>query len=509
MSADIIGSLDFRQYGPMTNTDVLNIHQLASVWTTDPDVVRVWDLRSETEFAECHIPGAVRIQGLHDISRSTWAGKDILHVLIPRTGQSALDYAGEIERKRAEDAELAALVCVVLDGSHDEWCASGRTLFRNGKIELRGNMTENLVFHQLFEHESSTYTYLLADPRSKEAVLIDPVLETVDRDLKLIDELGLDLVLVLDTHVHADHITGAGTIRKRLGGRVKTAVGAGAKLSCVDILLVDGQQLRFGENVITALATPGHTDSCTSYYLPTRTGGMVFTGDALLIRGTGRTDFQQGSTDVLYDSVTKKLFTLPEGTAVYPGHDYRGLTVSTIATEKKLNPRLGGGRSKEEFKKVMSELKLAYPKKIAQALPANLECGLRLDASNTVEAAKAKMFHPQKVNGVAEITPEDLRLAMTTPKWKSGSVRLVDVRQAEEYVGEYGHVAAAELVTLGPELEHFLVRGNRDQEIVFLCRSGGRSGQAARVATELGYKAAINMQGGMIRWTELKYPVER
>ncbi|MBL7689005.1 MAG: MBL fold metallo-hydrolase [Bdellovibrionaceae bacterium] len=485
----------------MTNTGILNIHQLATVWTTDPDAVKIWDLRTATEFAACHIPGATRIDDLHEIAQSVWAQRDVLHVLIPQVGQSALECADDIERHRAQDMKLAEIDCAVLNGSHDEWCAGGRTLFRNGMIETRGvKMTENLIFHQLFEHESSTYTYLLADPRTREAVLIDPVLETVDRDLKLIEELGLDLVLVLDTHVHADHVTGAGAIRKRLGGRVKTAVSARAKVSCVDIPLEDGQQLRFGDSVITAIATPGHTDACTSFYLPTRSGGMVFTGDALLIRGTGRTDFQQGSADALYDSVTKKLFTLPESTSVYPGHDYRGFTVSTIAAEKKLNPRVGGGRSKDEFKKIMSELKLAHPKKIAESLPANLNCGVKTDQ---------RLFHPQKVNGISEITPEDLRSAMASERWQPGTVKLIDVRRPEEYVGEYGHVIGAELVTLGPDLERFLIDGNRDEEIVFICRSGGRSGHATGVATEMGYKAVINMQGGMIRWTELKYPVEK
>jgi rhodanese-related sulfurtransferase len=175
----------------MTNTGILNIHQLATVWTTDPDAVKIWDLRTAPEFADCHIPGATRIDDIREIAQSAWAKRDVLHVLIPQVGQSALEYAEKIEKYRAGDMELAEMDCAVLNGSHDEWCASGRTLFRNGTIETRGvKMTESLIFHQLFEHESSTYTYLLADPRTREAVLIDPVLETVDRDLKLIEELG-------------------------------------------------------------------------------------------------------------------------------------------------------------------------------------------------------------------------------------------------------------------------------------------------------------------------------
>lgn len=227
----------------------------------------------------------------------------------------------------------------------------------------------DLIFYQMFETETSTYTYLLADAATKEAILIDPVLETAQRDLALIAELGLKLVYVLDTHIHADHVTGAGFIRDQTGA--KTAVGEGAKVTCVDISLKDGQELSFGSHAVKAIATPGHTDSCTSFYAD----GMVFTGDALLIRGTGRTDFQQGSSEKLYESVTKRLFTLPPETVVYPAHDYRGHTKSTIALEMKYNPRVGGGRTKDEFIRIMSELKLANPKKIQAAVPANLACG--------------------------------------------------------------------------------------------------------------------------------------
>lgn len=225
------------------------------------------------------------------------------------------------------------------------------------------------IFFQLFESESSTFTYIIGDTLSNEAAIIDPVIETLDRDLQLIRELGINLKYVLDTHIHADHITSAGEIRKRLGS--KTALSAGAGVSCADLALKDGDQLRLGEKTIIALSTPGHTDSCMSYYFE----GMVFTGDALLIRGTGRTDFQQGSSDRLFDSIHQKLFSLPPSTKVYPAHDYRGQTSSTIQLEKHFNPRVGGGRTKEDFKRIMAELKLAEPKKIHEALPANLACG--------------------------------------------------------------------------------------------------------------------------------------
>jgi glyoxylase-like metal-dependent hydrolase (beta-lactamase superfamily II) len=230
-------------------------------------------------------------------------------------------------------------------------------------------MKNETIFFQLFEHESSTYTYIIGDNKTKEAAIIDPVIETIERDLKLLKELELKLLYVLDTHVHADHITASGEIRKRTGA--KTAISAIAGLDCADLLLEDGQELKLGNKIIKAITTPGHTNSCMSFYFE----GRIFTGDTLLIRGSGRTDFQQGSNEKLYQSVHQKLFQLPNETQVYPAHDYGGFTSSTIGLEKKHNPRLGESKSIDDFKKIMSELKLSYPKKIEQALPANLKCG--------------------------------------------------------------------------------------------------------------------------------------
>lgn len=230
-------------------------------------------------------------------------------------------------------------------------------------------VTDDILFRQLFDGATSTYTYLLADPASREAVLIDTVKEQVERDLKLVRELGLKLKYVMETHVHADHITGADEIRKATGA--KGVVGLGTQVACADIPLADGATVKFGDHTIKALATPGHTDGCMSYYCD----GRVFTGDSLLIRGTGRTDFQQGSSPALYDSITKKLFQLPDDTLVFPAHDYHGLTASTIGEEKRFNPRVGGGKTKEEFIEIMDHLHLAMPKNIQTALPANLACG--------------------------------------------------------------------------------------------------------------------------------------
>ncbi len=230
-------------------------------------------------------------------------------------------------------------------------------------------MHTDLIFHQLFERETSTYTYLLADSVSREAVLIDPVLEMVERDLKLIQELELKLKFVLDTHVHADHITASGEIRKRTGAKV--GLSSAYNMTCPDLHIEDRQEISFGAHTIEALHTPGHTSGCLSF----RLGKMIFTGDVLLIRGCGRTDFQGGSAERLYKSVTQKLFILPDETVVYPAHDYSGFSKTTIGDEKKLNPRLNTSVTKDAFIHVMENLKLAYPKKIEEAVPANLHCG--------------------------------------------------------------------------------------------------------------------------------------
>ena len=228
-----------------------------------------------------------------------------------------------------------------------------------------------LIFRQLFEKESSTYTYLLGDSTTKQAILIDPVLETVDRDAKLISDLNLSLRYTVNTHCHADHITGTGKL-KTLLPEAKSCISttSGAK---ADILFNDGDKIKFGDRFISCIATPGHTSGCFSFLLDD--SSMVFTGDALLIRGCGRTDFQGGSSDTLYDSVHKHLFEkCPDECMVYPAHDYKGHSVSLIGEEKALNPRLT--KSKEEFKDLMANLNLQYPKKIDEALPANLNCGL-------------------------------------------------------------------------------------------------------------------------------------
>ena len=236
---------------------------------------------------------------------------------------------------------------------------------------------------QLYEPESSTLTYLVHCPDTKEAVLIDPVLETKARDLSLIQQLGLRLKYVVNTHCHADHITSGSAIRQALP-EVRTVISqsSGAK---ADVHIRDGDAVKFGNLSLEVRATPGHTDGCVCFILRVKTAIFAFTGDALLIRGCGRTDFQQGSARRLHENVHKHLFSLPGDTIVCPGHDYKGRSVSTIEEERRFNPRLI--KPVEEFEKIMSELGLPYPAKIDAALPANLACGVQDDPYDSQSTA--------------------------------------------------------------------------------------------------------------------------
>mmetsp|Transcript_15334 Transcript_15334/g.23090 ORF Transcript_15334/g.23090 Transcript_15334/m.23090 type:complete len:235 (+) Transcript_15334:72-776(+) len=228
----------------------------------------------------------------------------------------------------------------------------------------------NLILRQLFEKTSSTYTYLLACPTSKLCVLIDPVVETAERDASIVKELGLELKYAINTHCHADHVTGTGKLKSLIPG-CKSVISAASGAEA-DIKLNETDRIEFGSRYLSCLFTPGHTDGCFSYLLDDQS--MVFTGDALLIRGCGRTDFQAGDAARLYDSVHSKLFTLPGTCRVYPAHDYKGRMSSTIDEEKNLNPRLS--KSKEEFIDIMANLNLSRPAQIDKAVPANMRCGV-------------------------------------------------------------------------------------------------------------------------------------
>ena len=222
---------------------------------------------------------------------------------------------------------------------------------------------------QYFDSESCAYTYLLFDPYTKKSVIVDPVLEQFDRDMGTVKKLDLDLIGILETHVHADHITGAFTIRKKTGTHIYYGSESGVRGA--DFILKDGDSIHVGQFDIKTIHTPGHTKGCVSYY----TCGMLFTGDTLFIGGTGRTDFQGGDPSTLYDSVTKKLFLYGDDTQVYPAHDYSGKMLTTIGEQKKWNPNVGDNIDKEKFVEAERGGNRPYPKKIDIAVPTNLKCG--------------------------------------------------------------------------------------------------------------------------------------
>jgi sulfur dioxygenase len=226
-----------------------------------------------------------------------------------------------------------------------------------------------MFFRQLFDLDTSTYTYIIGDLQWREAAVIDPVFDDVDKIINILKAEGLTLMTVMETHVHADHVTGAAALRQRTGAEVVISRHGGAP--CADIMVDDEDFLILGNEVIRTIATPGHTSGCVSY----RWRDRVFTGDALLIGGCGRTDFQNGSAGTLYDSITRKLFSLPDDTLVYPGHDYKGRRVSSIAEEKHHNARLAG-KSRDEFIAIMTQLDLPMPRHIDVAVPANRRCGI-------------------------------------------------------------------------------------------------------------------------------------
>jgi sulfur dioxygenase len=230
-----------------------------------------------------------------------------------------------------------------------------------------------MLFRQLFEPQSSTYTYLIACTQTGEAALIDPVLETTERDLEQLHSLGMLLRFTIETHIHADHVTGAARLRERTG--CQCAVPENSDAAHVDRPVREGEPIRVGGLELQPLYTPGHTDDHHSYFLDEGGAGRVFTGDALLIDGCGRTDFQNGDSATLYRSVHGKIFSLPDDTLVYPGHDYQQRHVSSIGQERERNLRLGGGKTVDEFIAIMAALNLPRPKKMDIAVPANRECG--------------------------------------------------------------------------------------------------------------------------------------
>lgn len=239
-----------------------------------------------------------------------------------------------------------------------------------------------MLFRQLFDPPTSTFTYLLADEKTREAILIDSVFEQIDRDRQLIEELGLNLRYLLDTHIHADHVTGAGELRQLLGA--KSVVSKAADVDCADILVEEGDKLRFGAFEVEVLQTPGHTDTCLTFVVRDGDKVYAFTGDALFVRGCGRTDFQAGDSSKLFQSVRGKIFALPDHANIFPAHDYHGFNQTTVWEEKKYNPRLNLSVNEAAFIETMANLKLANPKQIDIAVPANLKCGKKAAAVQMV-----------------------------------------------------------------------------------------------------------------------------
>jgi len=347
-----------------------------------------------------------------------------------------------------------------------------------------------MLFRQMFEPETSTYTYLLADEQSKEALLIDPVRETIDRDVQTLQDLGLTLVAVLETHVHADHVTSAGLLRERFNAKTHVSKDGGAP--CADVLVKDGDVVRFGKHALEVRQTPGHTNGCITYVDAEHR--MAFTGDTLLIRGCGRTDFQQGDSTKLYRSVHDKIFTLPDDTLIYPGHDYKGRTVTSVGEEKRLNPRLGGGKTEAEFTEIMANLKLAYPKKIDEAVPANLKCGV--PEGRATQEAREVSWAPiaRSASGVPEVTTSWVKATMAR-----GDYQLIDVREADERVGELRSIPNSAHVPLATVSQAARTL-DKKAKFVVVCRSGGRSGRAAIELESLGFEHVASMAGGMLAW---------
>jgi rhodanese-related sulfurtransferase len=283
-------------------------------------------------------------------------------------------------------------------------------------------------------------------------------------------------------------------LRQRWGSKI--ALGAESGAGGADILLKQGDKVRFGEYYVEARGTPGHTNGCMSYVLGDET--MAFTGDVLLIRGSGRTDFQQGDAHAMYRSVRLQLFTLPDDCLLYPAHDYRGLTVTSVAEEKRFNPRLGGALSESDFVGYMTNLHLAHPKKIDIAVPANLKCG------------KPDEDQPMHDPDWAPLTMSFAGIWEIQPAWLEdnlAAVQVLDVREPEEFTGPLGHIRGAKLIPLG-QLAERIGELSKDKPMVAVCRAGGRSAQATLILQQAGFDKIANLPGGMLRWRAEGGPVE-
>ncbi|MBI4515233.1 MAG: MBL fold metallo-hydrolase [Deltaproteobacteria bacterium] len=345
-----------------------------------------------------------------------------------------------------------------------------------------------MLFHEL--NRGKCKTYLVACENTRQAALIDPLKDKADRYLAMLAYHRCALALVIDTHTHADHRTGAWDLRDLSGAAV--VMHRRAPAPHVDIHVEDGQQLSLGGLQLNVLHTPGHTPDSISVQVNDR----VFTGDTLLIRGTGRADFAGGDAGAQYDGITQKLFALPDSTLVFPAHDYRGHSHSTIGDEKRANPRLAG-RSRAAYVELMNNLGLPLPDKIQEALQAN---------QSAIEDDSLQFPPLAQLNRVRQFTPGDVsrQLAGAAPPL------LLDVREPEEYSGELGHIPGSVLLPLKELPARATELGaHKDRDVVVICRAGIRSTTAAAILTGLGFEHVANLKGGMLDWVEARLPVER
>ena len=344
-----------------------------------------------------------------------------------------------------------------------------------------------LIFRQLIDQQSSTYTYLLGDSESRECLLIDPVFEQVMRDQAVLKELGLDLIATVETHVHADHVTGSWLLHNSLGSEIVVSVNGGALGA--GRYVEQGDVITFGDRRLDVCETPGHTNGCITLVLDDQS--MAFSGDCLLIRGTGRTDFQDGSPKIMFQSIHEQIFTLPDSCLIYPGHDYRGMTVSSVSEEKRFNPRLGGEINLQDFSGYMDNLKLPHPGQIDRAVPANLKCGQ--PTGNTPELKTQDWANvTYGFSGIWQIAPSTLEEILA-------AVQIIDVREIVEFEGPLGRIPGATLIPLN-ELMDRVGELTPGMPIVTVCRSGARSAQAILHLQELGFTKLANLSGGMLRW---------
>ncbi len=345
-----------------------------------------------------------------------------------------------------------------------------------------------MLFREL--NRSGCKTYLLACEETRKSVLIDPVKERVDRYLAVLAYHQLALEMAIDTHTHADHRTGVWDLRELTGAKV--VMHRRAPAPHIDIHVDEGGQLEVGTLRLGFIHTPGHAPDGMCI----RVGDLLFTGDTLLVRGTGRTDFPGGDAGEQYDAIVRKLFTLPDEIRVFPAHDYRGHVCSTIGEEKRMNPRIMG-RSRDAYIALMNNLGMPLPEKIQEALQAN---------ESAIDDDSVKFPSFAQLTQVRQLTPQQLhqRLSEASPPV------LLDVREPDEFTGELGHIAGSLLIPLrhlserAKELEKF-----RDRELVAICRAGVRSTTAAAILTSLGFERVCNLKGGMLDWSEANFPVDR